>query len=176
MKSNSVKVRKNLAGAGVHFQNEFKDFTAKMVRQLEPKIQEVFDDVLDSARDNLERNGSIYSEALTDSLGTKILLYFPTQKYGFSMIRGYVGVDVNSDKIYKGKLKIPAIYAPILEYGGSFKIKKLVGKIQGKRGRARNIYREKTMREIGPKPFMRPAVVGLEERIKSAIKKVAKSK
>lgn len=153
--------------------------SASVIKRFAPVLKEILGEVIDSARDNLERNGSIMSEALTDSLEVKVITKTPTKQNPFSLIRGYAGVDVYETKVYKGRVKNPASYAPIVEYGGTIEIgKELVGREHtGKRGRGKNVYSVKSHRIIEPKPFMRPAIASanLDSKIPNALKKISQN-
>lgn len=79
-------------------------------------IEELFDDVVEAARDNLERNDSIVSAALTDSLGKKV--YVTDTPRGFFLM-GYAGIDGDFRRAWEGsaKPKVPKEYAALVEYG-----------------------------------------------------------
>lgn len=102
-----------ISGAGA-----FKklNLSRKALNIAKPLVEDLFDDIIDAARDNLERNKSIVSAALTDSLGKKI--YITETPKGFFLM-AYVGIDGDFRRAWEGsaKAKVPAAYAALVEYG-----------------------------------------------------------
>ena len=145
------------SGAGIdsHLQLELKKLSTEAMKYLKGELEEILGNFIDEIRDNIIANGSIYSEALIDSIEQKILFYPPSKNFPFCTIKAYVGVNTKEDKLFKGELHVPAIYAPIIEYGGTIKTK------DGK-----EIL-------IHPKPFIRPAASKFD--LKGKIKKASKN-
>lgn len=145
------------SGAGIDedLQLELKNLSTEAMKSLRRELKGILDNFVDEIRDNIIANGSIYSEALIDSIDQKIIYYPPSKRFPFCTIKAYAGVNTKEDKLFKGELHVPAIYASLIENGGIIKTKN-----------GKEII-------IHPKPFIRPAVSKFD--LKGKIEKASKN-
>lgn len=95
-----------------------KKLPAAVFRTARPDILRVLESIVDKARDNLERNKSIKTGALSDSLSEKTVI--ANKKKGKIVsfyMTGYAGTSTESYKVKARSRKKPFTYAKLVEYG-----------------------------------------------------------
>ena len=126
------------------------NITEAMLPRLNEELSQILGDVEKKARANLAANGSVVSGALSKALAVKIAV---KRVRGSTYLRAFVGIDMDADKRRKkGEGKgwhVPKIYAKKVEFGSGDK-------------------------EKFSKPFLRPALEGINRKISMAFENAAR--